>query len=340
MLKVLWAVSLAVLSVLNAHAQGRTDAAGGVDHPLISRYAGSWLIGWRQLNFADAKPLAMLTDSIAKEKGLDRMLAVEGELSELYYVSPQGRTALEVQRNYEEALKKAGAVLVYTCKQEDWGCHSSGGPAHALLANSVVPKKQQAETGRWGPAFAFSATSRNLRLAVFKLTKAGADTWVTVYSVDCSDDLKEFNKSAATYLQIIQPKAAELDKVQVFDAAQISKGLAAEGKIALYGITFDTGKAELKPESTAQLVEMAKLLKSNAAMRVFIVGHTDNQGVFDANLALSQRRAEAVLAALTRQHGIDAKRLVARGSANTSPVASNASEAGRAKNRRVELVEQ
>ena len=85
---------------------------------------------------------------------------------------------------------------------------------------------------------------------------------------------------------------------------------------------------------------VAKLLRDNAGLRVYIVGHTDNAGALDGNLALSQRRADAVVAALVGTHKIDAKRLAARGVASLSPVASNRAEPGRARNRRVELVEQ
>ncbi len=103
---------------------------------------------------------------------------------------------------------------------------------------------------------------------------------------------------------------------------------------------FDTGKADIKPESKPQLDEMAKLLDADKSIRVFIVGHTDNQGVYDANVSLSQRRAEAIVAVLVRDYRIDAKRLIAKGVANLAPVASNEADAGRTKNRRVELVRQ
>lgn len=329
------------LGLGTAQAQSaRVDAKGGVDHPLISRYAGSWLIGWRKQNFADAKPLSMLTGDIAVAKKLDRDLVVEGEITELFYVSPAGRTALEVQRNYEEALRNAGAVLVYSCRGEDWGCYDRGGPATELLLNYVVPEAQQVKDGRTSPYAAFSALAKNLRAAVFTLTKGGEKTWITVYTVDADDSEKAFANSASTYLRIVQPKPMDSGKVKVFDANQIAKALGDEGKLALYGIYFDTGSAVLKPQSDAQIVEMAKLLKGNATLRVFIVGHTDNQGAFEANLALSQKRAEAVIAALVSKHGIDARRLSAKGAANIAPVASNATEAGRAKNRRVEMVSQ
>jgi OmpA-OmpF porin, OOP family len=114
--------------------------------------------------------------------------------------------------------------------------------------------------------------------------------------------------------------------------------LQADGKIALYGLFFDTGKAEVKAESKPQLDEMAKLLQGQPALKVYIVGHTDSQGGLEANLALSQQRAQAVVAALAGAYKVDAKRLQARGVASLAPVASNANDAGRARNRRVELV--
>lgn len=267
------ALLVTLSTALTAQAQPMPpDAPGGKDHSLLTRYAGSWLIGWRTSNFAEVKPLHMLTEDIAKNRKLDMNLTVEGVLTELFYVSPKGRTALEVQRNYENALKQAGAQLVYTCIDKDWGCFSSGGPAVTLLLNSVVPQGQQVQVG-WGAYTAFGALSKNLRLSVFKLTRAGTDIHVTVYSVDVPEDTKDFGGSASTCLQIVQPKAMETGMVTV-DANTLGKGLQAEGKIALYDLFFDTGRADIKPESKPQLDEMAKLLQGSPALRVYIVGHT------------------------------------------------------------------
>jgi outer membrane protein OmpA-like peptidoglycan-associated protein len=85
---------------------------------------------------------------------------------------------------------------------------------------------------------------------------------------------------------------------------------------------------------------MAKALKADPKLKVLIVGHTDNQGKLDYNTSLSQRRAEAVAKALSAKHGIDAKRMTARGLASLAPLATNRTDEGRAKNRRVEMVEQ
>jgi OmpA-OmpF porin, OOP family len=323
----------------SAFGQARQDVAGGKDHALLSRYQGSWLIAYRQQPFAQVRPLAMMTESGAARLKLDRSLSVEGEVAELFYVSPKGRTALEVQRNYETALTQAGAKILYTCTGNDYDCHGGGGPANPLLLNREVPLKQQAQTTD-GAYYAFGATAKNLRMSVMQLTRGGVTSYITAYTVDCPNDSKDFGGSAATYLQIVQPKAMDAGKVTVFDAKQIANGLQEEGKMSFYGIYFATGKADLQPQSKAQLEQMAKTLTQSPALKVFIVGHTDNQGGVEANVALSQRRAEAVVASLVRDYKIDANRVAAKGVASFAPLASNTAESGRARNRRVEMVVQ
>jgi OmpA-OmpF porin, OOP family len=128
------------------------------------------------------------------------------------------------------------------------------------------------------------------------------------------------------------------DRMVVVSADQITKSLASEGKVALYGILFDFNKASLKPESRPTLDEIARFLKANPAQNVYVIGHTDNVGGFESNMQLSNGRAQAVAADLSRTYGIPANRMFASGVGLQAPVASNASEEGRAKNRRVELL--
>jgi OmpA-OmpF porin, OOP family len=126
----------------------------------------------------------------------------------------------------------------------------------------------------------------------------------------------------------------------VATAAVLSSGLAASGHIVVNGILFDTGKAEVKPESSAALQEIVKLLKQDTKLKLYVVGHTDNVGVLAANVELSRRRAAAVVQVLTSQYGVGAGRLLAYGDGPYAPLASNDSEDGRTLNRRVELVKQ
>jgi outer membrane protein OmpA-like peptidoglycan-associated protein len=110
--------------------------------------------------------------------------------------------------------------------------------------------------------------------------------------------------------------------------------------VALYGIYFDSGKADVKPESAETLEQIAKFLTNSPDLQVLVVGHTDNAGSFESNMDLSKSRAEAVVRALTSTYGVDAARLMPVGVSFAAPVATNATEEGRAKNRRVELVGQ
>jgi outer membrane protein OmpA-like peptidoglycan-associated protein len=140
-------------------------------------------------------------------------------------------------------------------------------------------------------------------------------------------------------LDVVEKAGMESGMVTV-DAATMAREVRQSGHVALYGILFDTDQAVVKLESEPALVEIAKLLQQNAALRLYVVGHTDNVGSLDHNMALSDRRAAAVVQALTGKHGIAATRLRAVGVGPVAPVASNENEQGRAKNRRVELVVQ
>ncbi len=134
-------------------------------------------------------------------------------------------------------------------------------------------------------------------------------------------------------------KTKEMAQEMLATAEQMSGDISAAGHVAVYGIYFDVDKADIKPESEPALTEMAKLLKNNPGLNVFIAGHTDNSGTFEHNMKLSEARANSVVNALTNKHGIGAARLKGIGAGPIAPIASNKTEEGRAKNRRVELVE-
>jgi outer membrane protein OmpA-like peptidoglycan-associated protein len=124
------------------------------------------------------------------------------------------------------------------------------------------------------------------------------------------------------------------------NASALAGSIKETGRVVVSGIYFDTDKAELKPASEPALAEIVKMLKTDAALKVYVVGHTDNVGLFAHNVKLSQDRAASVVNELVTKHGIAGSRLTPFGSGPTAPIASNKNEEGRAKNRRVELVAQ
>jgi OmpA-OmpF porin, OOP family len=161
-----------------------------------------------------------------------------------------------------------------------------------------------------------------------KITKDGAVTYVHA---------EAYNEGRDYNVTIVETQPMKQDVVA--DAAALSASIAASGKAAVYGIYFDTGKSIVKPESGPSLDEITKLLKQNTSLTLFVVGHTDIVGALDNNLKLSADRADAVVKVLIGR-GIAQLRLRAAGVGPYCPVSSNRTEEGRAKNRRVELVEQ
>jgi len=165
------------------------------------------------------------------------------------------------------------------------------------------------------------------RRSTIVLQKEGKEIWVAVGTFD-----------AAYNLWIVEKEAMKQEVVA--DAAAMGNDINTTGHVSVYGIYFDTGKSEIKPESDPALSEIAKLLKNNGSLKLYVVGHTDNVGSFDSNMRLSKDRADDVVKALTGKYGIAAPRLRPHGVSSLSPVASNDTEDGKAKNRRVELVKQ
>ncbi|MBV5307216.1 MAG: OmpA family protein [Desulfobulbaceae bacterium] len=139
-------------------------------------------------------------------------------------------------------------------------------------------------------------------------------------------------------VQMVEKQLMKQDVVANADA--LSGSIKETGRVAVYGIYFDTNKADLKPASDPALAEIVKMLKSDGNLKVYVVGHTDNVGQFAHNVKLSQDRAASVVNALVSKHGIAAARLTPFGAGPAAPVASNKNDEGKAKNRRVELVAQ
>ena len=148
--------------------------------------------------------------------------------------------------------------------------------------------------------------------------------------------VEAFNEGDDYTLLIVENKPME-DEITV-DAAALNKGISETGKIAVYGIYFDSGKSVIKPESKTTIDEIVKMLEQNPKLKIFVVGHTDSDGSVESNMKLSSDRAAAVVKALT-ENGISASRLKSSGVGPYCPVESNHTEEGKAKNRRVELVE-
>lgn len=315
-------ISLLAAVSLQAHAQPNfsKDIPGGSDHPLLHRYEGSTLYMFGGENLGQAR-------IVETEAGKPVLRKVEGKTANRFYWGPKGRSALEIYRNYQQALTAAGFKLLYACETDE--CEK---------ANTQRLVQEWPREVNWKEFNALvsnmfnSANQPRFHLVSAVKPGPGGNTYVQVGLSEYTD----FQR-VRQFVQIVEPAVLEGGKVTV-DTRAIQDGLQRDGKVALYDVTFDTNKAVIREQSNEQLEQMAKALQAQPKMKVFIVGHTDDQGEFEANLALSQKRAQAVADALASKYGISANRMLPRGVANMAPVASNASDEGRAKNRRVELV--
>ncbi|HUJ29937.1 MAG TPA: OmpA family protein [Candidatus Acidoferrum sp.] len=270
-------IALLVLGmwVLPAFARAQdapVDAEGCKDSPIITRLPGSTIDACDTKEFDQ---LTIITGYAADGTVINKDL--EGEIVRIDYSTREGTSALQVYRNVDAALRKAGFAIVY----ED-----SPGTINARKGN----------------------------------------TW---YNLD--------NSGAAYTQRIVTVK--EMQQEMTADASSLNDEINKTGHVAIYGIHFDTGKATIQQDSTDTLSQIVVLLQQNADLKLSVEGHTDNQGQAALNQALSEKRAQAVVAWLTA-HGIDGTRLAAKGWGQMKPVGDNSTDDGRAKNRRVELVKQ
>jgi outer membrane protein OmpA-like peptidoglycan-associated protein len=291
---------------LSALSAQDADVAGAKDYPGIGRFKGSVVTGYDVKDF-DATRIeaaAFKGDQPTDERKL------EGRVTRIAYRTGVGPSILEVSRNFETQLKKAGFETLLACDTDACGGIAFAGALDAL----PIPMM-------WVDGFDY-------RYYAGRKQTEGGETYAQLIVSKSNDEI---------YAQLTVAEIGAMEN-KMIDAAAMAKGLGETGHIALYGIYFDTDKAVIKPESAPTLAEIAKLLTGQPELHVFIVGHTDNQGAYDYNMGLSQRRAAAVAAALAKSYSIAPGRMKTAGVGFLSPVGSNTTEQGRALNRRVELV--
>jgi flagellar motor protein MotB len=319
--KVLFAVMISFLATGDGNLWGQ-DAPGSSDHPMITRYKGSFIDGYEVREFADfVLPLGPAIKDAEGNRVPSKKEVLEGKVTRILYRGPEGRSTLEILRNYRSALEEAGFETLYNCSDQECG----------QLFHWLLYKDDRITTTKTsGQAF---DVPKDIRYLAAKKITAGAVTHVSLLvAIDAM-----WTKKPVTLLEIIESKLMDTGMVTV-DADAMAKGIEATGHIAIYGIYFDTNSANLKQESNSTLKEIDELLKMNPSLNLLVVGHTDSQGGYEYNMELSQRRAAAVVKVLVDQFGISQGRLTAAGVGYLSPLGSNDTAEGRAKNRRVELV--
>jgi OOP family OmpA-OmpF porin len=310
----MWTIKATTLSaylvtLLAASAVLAGDKPGSADYPEIGRFEGSEITKYSVANFDES---TIATGPVKKKSDAANALKLEGKVTRIVYKVPKGSSPIEVFRNFENRVKEAGYQIIF-----------SGGPEeiddYKFKRNHPVEKLDSVSLSFkiWYLSAKKMGTSSETYLSVLVSPHSGGD-------------------GQRARLIAVETKAMENRMV---DAAKMKTSIVTSGKIALYGLYFDTDSAKLQATSKPTLDEIGKLLRSEASLKIIVVGHTDNQGGYDHNMDLSRRRAAAVVESLTRDYKIGAARVKSAGVGYLAPAASNAAEDGRALNRRVVLVQ-
>ena len=317
------------------------DVPGAKDPGFLKRVTGSEIIWFKSLAF-DEMPMAL--EKIQFDYGTSdfkptKKQTAEGARTILYYKLPGDVSTLEAVRQYQDLLGAAGFKTLFTAADDNLD------DGYNRFVDQIFPQAKKIDQLQYLHEF----NHAQQRYAVLEgVGPDGTPVFVSLYAFILEDSsFSGYGKLAEAHslekgncilrVDVLQTKPME-QRMSVVKAAEIENSIAKTGRVAIYGVYFDTDKAEVKPESQPSLVEMAAAIKAAGRGQFLIVGHTDNQGSLEHNQDLSKRRATAVAAALAGQFGVPASSVIPVGVGMAAPVAPNTDEAGRAKNRRVEIV--
>ena len=297
---IIW--SIMMISALNVFAQENND--------IISLYDGSKLIYDDDIGFETHYYLT----------GPESQKSIDGNIRRQFCEVPDGVSAYEVIKNYESAIQSKGGTIIYLSKDVNRYKLDNGEWYYYMRDGFAKARKEHTKIVHGH----FVSHLANM-FVVGKIAQPEYDVYISVAAAD-------------GYYELVTVFVEPMDMNNV-SLEIINEGIAEKGKVAIYDIYFDTGMSEIKSESTNALAIIAGYLKNHTGEKFLIVGHTDNTGNFDANIKLSSDRAEAVKQKLIADYNIPAEQLKTYGGGSTSPQMSNATEDGKERNRRVELVE-
>ena len=287
---------------------------------LISPFAGSEEIGSYQTDFDRFQYLNDTGDGIEK-------VTTEGRLSSRVFTKPSEKSTYEVFKSYENELKAAGFEILASLGEDSNVVQKLSREVNKGI-NAIVDRSYKKDgKPASGIGLDWLATFTEHYIAARKID--GDLEYLVVVLIADRRDLYA--------VDVLETAAMEENTVALsLDALRAQ--MASEGRVAVYGILFDTGSATMRPDSKDALEIIAQYLSENPQRSFYVVGHTDDQGNLTSNLQLSQARAESTVKALVDKLPGAESRLSAHGVGPLSPVATNSQEDGRQLNRRVELV--
>lgn len=244
-------------------------------------------------------------------------------------------------------INRMPGFFISDCKNSDFNeielIYYVKGKANKINKGGKHYKLFYTKSNNENQKFSSAQINQNYHDAIIKVNGENLDDKKTTFSASING--KEVIMQVHTAANSTDTKSYSIDILEVASMNQnivvsLEESINKNGKIAVYGILFDVGKSEIKPESNASLKQIIDYLSSNPDVKIYIVGHTDNTGTFAKNLLLSKKRAESIKKYLISTGNIVESRLVAEGVASLCPISTNDTEDGKKLNRRVEIVKQ
>ena len=305
MIKQYWIIVILAITMPLVHPAFAAKK-GKTDHPLVRPYDGSKIYSKDVIQYDEYRVFRGWN----KEAKKYNTQMLEGKVTKILYKNPPERSVLELYRNYQSALEKEGVTILYECNQANMECVDGYIGAHLRQQFGIHA------IGNKSGRYMFAKLEQEEQIAYLVLAVG----------------------EQSTDVHVVEIKKMETGKV-FLNLASLAEDLDKKGFVVVEGIYFDTDKTTLKPESKPAIDEVAKLLKERPDLKLYVVGHTDMRGSLSHNMNLSKGRAKAVVTSLINEHGVVAERLEGHGVGPLAPVASNAQESSRAKNRRVVLIQ-
>ncbi len=310
----------------------QSDIEDVADHPHLKRFENSTLVAGDKRSY-DEFTIALEKvefDYAAQDFKDWAKLKVEGARHTTFYRMPKDVTTLEALKNYENDLKAKGFEILFS------GSNQELDNGYGRFANQVYTSLKDHHLVQY-----VLPSAKDFRyLAMRKINDDGSEMLFSGFFAVVKSSWNSKYAHAGDVIariDLIETKPMG-DRMVTIKAEEIAQQVDTAGKVVLYGILFDFNQAKIKPASAATLAEVVRYLQNDTKTRLLVVGHTDNVGAFEFNRDLSQRRAQAVVAYLVSEGKIAKERLFPFGVSFAAPVASNETEDGKAKNRRVELV--
>jgi outer membrane protein OmpA-like peptidoglycan-associated protein len=324
---ILMKTNFLLLLILSCFTVLGQDIDNAEDHELLTRYPGSKIIYYFQKDYNELK---FAIQPGKPEKEPQKWLEVSGHQTSIVYEIPLGKSTVEVMKNYQDAFEANNAEILFQCKGGE--CDGTTAWYSAKFFEKVYGKDNRQSNGEISHYYDFGTYHVSQRYMVAKITTSDK-----VYFIEIGMTPTYDGKPVKVCVEVIEQEALQSGLITL-NADVIKDTLEKEGKLILDGILFDTGKTDLKPSSFEVIEMVAQYLNTNPKAQVYIVGHTDDIGNYGDNTLLSEGRAIRVFEALNNNFGDFQERVTPLGVGPACPVATNETEEGRMKNRRVEIV--